>query len=255
MSDLTVTTNYETNSITTRASGNSNGFNEQALSSSNGFNEQAQPLVAKANQLGIDVSNFYTTDVQSGETTINTQKLNVAIQEATKQKVKDLDNDTFVKTNDGSEYTKEEAKAQIETDKKTINTEYNANVRYIKDIKNDSQTSNDEEALVDKWNSIKSEANVLTSVTASNTTVLEGVKEFINSFKKLVNETKSFDKDKDCDEADTSVSMTDKNIFSEGNSIKVYEMEDESNTLGNNPFFDSAFKTFDYQEEEEKEAV
>ncbi len=240
MSDLSITTN----SLTTT----STNTNKQNSESTN--NDQQNTLIAKANILGIDVSAFYTSDAQTGTASLDIQKLSVAIQEATKQKIKNLnsENDSFVKTTDGSIYTKEEAATTAQIEKNSIKSDYNSDIKYFKAIDSDDIFTKKEAELSDKWDKIKSQANDLTSVTASNTTILEGAKEFIKNLTSLVKETKQFDNTED-DSSENSI--TNNNFFAEDKSINVFSNEEDYNTFGNNPFFESAFKTFDYEEEEE----
>ena len=72
---------------------------------------------------------------------------------------------------------------------------------------------------------MRAEVHKLTSVTADNTTVLEGVKEFIINIKDLVNATKNAKATKDeKEDKETAISIrTARDIEDKRNKVQVYE--------------------------------
>lgn len=99
----------------------------------------------------------------------------------------------------------------------------------------------EETKIVNQWTAIREEANKLTSVTASNTTVLEGVKEFIDNITNLANITKHYKSQKDeKDRKETLISIKSaEDIRNEKNKVQVYETN----------FFKSAVNVYDAEDD------
>ena len=81
----------------------------------------------------------------------------------------------------------------------------------------------------------------MTSATASNTTILEGLKEFISSLTELQNITKHYKAQKEAKaDKETIASLkTQRDILDENNEIKVYETN----------FFHSAVNVYDAEDD------
>lgn len=218
--------------------------------------QQNNPIVAKALELGINVEAYYTYDENNECTGIDTVKLNAAIQEAMQTK-KAQDNskyyeaDSFEITTNNTMQSKEETKTEVKNIQKDIDKEYTeAAVKYVNSLDPNASSNTKEGKLTDEWEAIKSDANKLTSFTAPNTTVLEGVKEFITTLTGLINTTKNYNAEKE-DTKESSLTLeTAGDIEDKNNEIEVYE----TNIFSSNPF-KSAFETFLEEEEEEQVAV
>lgn len=218
--------------------------------------QQNNPIVAKAIELGINVEAYYTYDENNECTGIDTVKLNAAIQEAIQAKKaqsnsKYYEADSFEITTNNTVQTKEETRTEFKNIQKDIDKEYTeAAVKYVNSLDPNASLNTEEGKLTDEWEAIKSDANKLTSFTAPNTTVLEGVKEFITTLTGLINTTKNYNAEKE-DSKESSLTLeTVGDIEDKNNEIEVYE----TNIFSSNPF-KSAFGTFLEEEEEEEVAV
>lgn len=153
--------------------------------------------------------------------------------------IKKEQRDEFIKKSE------EKKTADIETIQSTyasskIDKQYKeAALKYVALL--NKANSEEEAKIVQEWSAIREQANKLTSVTASNTTVLEGIKEFISSLTSLENTTKHFKTQKDeNDKKDTIISMKNaRDIRDEKNKIKVYESN----------FFKSAVNVYDTEDD------
>ena len=207
-------------------------------------------LVSKAQSLGINIEEYYIYDENNECIGIDTAKLNTAVQEAMKTEQAKKENnqyqdDSFERTETTSAYTIEETDSKAKSSKNTIDEEYrNAAVKYAQSINLNAESISEEGKLVKQWEEIESDANKLTSATASNTTVLEGVKEFITTLTGLINDTKNY-KAKE-DEKESNISLeTERDIQDKNNDIEVYG----TNFFTDNPF-KSALETFDIEEDD-----
>ncbi len=210
-------------------------------------------LILKAKQLGINLEGYYTYNDQNELSGINSAKLNAAIIEAMKLEAEknsnsNLQTDSFTKAVEG-ETDKNIEKVEAKSSKKEIDNEYSdALIKYARTINDDAYSTTEEGQLAEEWRDIKAEVEKLTSSTAPNTTVLEGVKEFIVNLTGLVNKTKNYNAEKE-DAKESSLTLeTVGDIEDKNNAIKVYQ----TNIFSSNPF-KSAFETF--LEEEEQVAV
>lgn len=216
-------------------------------------------LIAKAQELGINVSKYYTYDEEGKVESIDTASLNAEIAKTTQEKkaLEKTEIDSFNKTADGQKSPVEEEQAKVASLKNSINSEYNkALTEYANSFNKDADSTTDEGKLADKWAEIKAKSTKFIGVDASNTTVLEGAKEFINNICKVVNETK-MTVDKKADEKESVFSIESKEeIELKENKIEAYGTIAEDNT---NPFagvyLKSAMETFGVEEEETDDAV
>lgn len=216
--------------------------------------QQNNPIITKALELGINVEAYYTYNENNECTGIDTVKLNTAIQEA--MQVQNLQSnkngyqdDTFEITTGAEKKTEEEIKTEAKNSQNNIDTAYTeAAVKYADSLNQKAKSTSEEGKLTSQWDSLQAEAYKLTSSTTSNTTVLEGVKEFITNLTNLINTTKNYNAEKE-NEKESSLSLeTAGDIEDKNNTIEVYE----ANIFTSNPF-KSAFETF--MEEDEEIAV
>lgn len=213
--------------------------------------QQNNPLVIRAQELGINVEAYYVYNDKNECTGVDNVKLNAAIQEAMQAQTTAIDNnkfeyDSFEFTKTDDVYTSELNDKEAKSSQKTIDNEYtNAALKYAQSLDPDALSTSEEGRLVNQWETIEADANKLTSFTAPNTTVLEGVKEFITNLTGLINSTKHYNVSKDI-EKESCVSIdTTRDIEDKNNNIEVYE----TNIFTSNPF-KSAVETFDYEDEE-----
>lgn len=214
--------------------------------------KQNNPFVQKAAELGINIQAFYIYNEENECIGVDTVKLNAAIQEASSKKSANSQNtnnelDSFTPSIEKNNEVDKKEKAK--DFQKIINDEYtDAALKYADSLNQHAISTTKEGKLTDEWDAIKADANKLTSSTIANTTVLEGVKEFITSLTNLINTTKNYKAEKDT-EKESSFSMeTTRDIEDKNNLIEVYE----ANIFNSNPF-KSAFETF--TEEDEQIAV
>ena len=213
--------------------------------------QQNNPLVIRAQELGINVEAYYVYNDKNECIGVDNVKLNAAIQEAMQAQTTAIDNnkfeyDSFEFTKTDDVYTSELNDKEAKSSQKTIDNEYtNAALKYAQSLDPDALSTSEEGRLVNQWEAIEADANKLTSFTAPNTTVLEGVKEFITNLSGLINSTKHYNASKDI-QKESSVSIdTTRDIEDKNNNIEVYE----TNIFTSNPF-KSAVETFDYEDEE-----
>ena len=213
--------------------------------------QQNNPIITKALELGINVEAYYTYNENNECTGIDTVKLNAAIQEA--MQVQNLQSnkngyqdDTFEITTGAEKKTEEEIKTEAKNSQNNIDTAYTeAAVKYADSLNQKAKSTSEEGKLTSQWDSLQAEAYKLTSSTISNTTVLEGVKEFITNLTNLINTTKNYNAEKE-NEKESSLSLeTAGDIEDKNNTIEVYE----ANIFTSNPF-KSAFETFIEEDEE-----
>lgn len=209
-------------------------------------------LINKAQSLGISVEAYYIYDENNQVTGIDTAKLNAAIQEAMQAQKQKAENnqyqdDTFEKTTVDTVDATAVAKSKAKSSQNTIDAEYsNAALKYAESLNFNADSTSEEGKLAAGWDAIEADANRLTSATASNTTVLEGVKEFITTLTGLINDTKNYNAQKEGEKASNISFDTERDIQDKNNDIEAHE----TNFFTSNPF-QSAFETFGIEEEEE----
>ena len=211
--------------------------------------KENNPIVSKALELGINVEAYYIYDENYECIGVDTVKLNAAIKKAmqiqTQQNNKN-EEDTFEKEPD----TESSDKANINTEAKNLQNNIDkayteAVIKYARSLDEDALSTSKEGKLSDEWEAIKADNYKLTSSTTSNTTVLEGVKEFVTNLTNLINSTKNYNAEKET-EKDSYFSLeTIRDIEDKNNAIEVYG----TNIFNSNPF-KSAFETFIEEEDE-----
>lgn len=213
--------------------------------------KENNPIVSRALELGINVEAYYIYDENNECIGIDIVKLNAAIKKAMQMQIQTQQNnkneeDTFEKEPD----TESSDKANINTEAKNLQNNIDkayteAVIKYARSLDEDALSTSKEGKLSDEWEAIKADNYKLTSSTTSNTTVLEGVKEFITNLTNLVNTTKNYTSKAE-EEKDSYFSLeTIRDIEDKNNAIEVYG----TNIFNSNPF-KSAFGTFSEEEYE-----
>ncbi len=210
-------------------------------------------LVSKAKALGIDVKKYYVYDEQGNQTGIDYSKLNMAIN-LKKEEQNNISNnnsgsDTFYSSMTETQSSVDNNKKEAKNSKKEIENNFDDAVKkYSEFFDIDAKSTTQEGKIAKQWEEAEAKANKLTSVTASDTTILEGVKEFITKLTNLVNDTKNFKASEEFEaDKESAISLnTLRDLQERQNKISVYtEDAEEENILGNNPFLKSAFETTD----------
>ncbi len=215
--------------------------NYATITTNNGSNGQANTLMAKASLYGIDTSNYVTYDPETGKTTIDVNGLQVAIETSQKINLSQApEEDSFVSTT-----SEEDPLIEASSNKQEINSYIASTADYYQSLlEPDVYPTEEAKNLLKEWQEIIDSGNDLTSVTTSNTTIINGCQEFIDSYKKLEEKTNNFIPSQTTDEQDPVSDTTYSNIF-------IYpEADAEEDLLDNNPFFNSAFETSEYDEDE-----
>ncbi len=203
-------------------------------------------LLHKAAKYGINTNEFRTFDEDGNAIGYDYAKLSAAITEAKEKEAKTTTVDA--KTDEFHRESKTKKESEIEV----IQTQYAADkidkefkdvIKYANLMKKTVEPSQ-ESNIAKQWDAMRAEAHKLTSVTADNTTVLEGVKEFIINIKELVADTKNAKADKDAKfEKETAISIkTARDIQDKRNKVQVYDTN----------FFNSVMKTIDERKAEEE---
>ena len=211
--------------------------------------KENNPIVSKALELGINVESYYIYDENNECIGIDIVKLNAAIKEAMQiqnQQNNKKEEDTFEKKTNSDSIEKTDSKTEVKSLQNNIDKAYTeAVIKYAKSLDEDALSTSKEGKLSDEWEAIKADNYKLTSSTTSNTTVLEGVKEFVTNLTNLINSTKNYNAEK-ATEKDSYFSLeTIRDIEDKNNAIEVYG----TNIFNSNPF-KSAFGTFSEEEYE-----
>lgn len=223
------------------------GIETISLNSKNAYTSNSSSVPAstldsyatKAEAAGLSISDFCTYDSNGKVKNVDIAKLNAALKTArTSEDDKETEVDSFKKSQvvKDSEDLKQK-KADAAEEKTNIDTEYkDAMMKYASVL---NKIDNDD--IQKEWDSIKTQEQKLTSVTASNTTILEGAKEFIASLKKVISSTEQ-----------ASISGTDEAKKKEEDNYVLSKIEKTTNEAGNildNPFFKSAYDIADKKDE------
>ena len=203
-------------------SGNTPGGNE------NNYLNQAAAL-------GLNLDGFYDVD-KDGNKVLNMAKLLEAIKKAEEKKNGETTEaagqaDTFSKTATAADGTKTEA-AQAKTEQEKIDEEYTkAFIEYYQTLNTTADASEEEKAAAASWADIKDMLFNLTKTGVTNATVIAGASEFASKLDAAVKSTEA------------------------ANNEEPSEEETEDDIFANNPFFQSAYETTVFEEDEEKIAA
>lgn len=213
-------------------------------------------LISKAQNLGINVSRYYTYDESGKVDSIDTASLNAEIAKVTQEKkaLERSEADSFSQyVSAGGTMNIEEAKVKVNKLKESVDNEYKkALVQYADSFKGKTDLNAEEIRLENKWEEIKTKSVKFIGVDASNVTVLEGAKEFINSIYKVVNDTKTkVDKKQEKEESVLAIDSKEEISFKD-NKLETYGIfaEDDTNPFAG-AYLKSAVETFDIEEEKD----
>ena len=194
---------------------------------------------SKAEAAGLSISEYCTLDSNGNVKNIDIAKLNSDLKasRATDEE-KELDVDSFQKSEAiKSSQELQQKRTDADDEKTNIDSEYkDAMMKYASVL-----NKIDNEDVQKEWDSLKSQEQRLTSITASSTTILEGAKEFIASLKKVMSTTEQ-----------ASISGTDDTKKKEENNYvlsKIEKTTNESDNILDNPFFKSAYDIADKKDQ------
>lgn len=210
-------------------------------------------LIAEAMKLGINVEAYCKTDEEGKVEVSDRIGLQEAIKEAqNKQEGKSsAQTDAFISStqkadNNLSDDDKKKAEnLQEDIEAKIAKTQ----AEYDELVNSKADSNTDEGRLTNSWEEAEAQSLKFIGVTASNTTVLEGAKEFINRITGIVNEAETTKVDKDKDEDSKLYSDSNKNIEDTNNRVEVFSLYGEDDT---NRYMSSAIDTFDVEANEHK---
>ncbi|MBQ8886250.1 MAG: hypothetical protein IJY61_00935 [Candidatus Gastranaerophilales bacterium] len=218
-----------------------------------GKTDASSHLISEAMSLGISVNTYCKTDEEGNVEVSDRIGLQEAIKEAKNKKEgkNETKTDAFVST------TKKEDNQLSDDDKiKAANLQKDIEEKIAKtqaeydELVNSKADSNtDEGRLSNSWAEAEEQSLKFIGVTASNTTVLEGAKEFINRITGIVNDAESTKVEKDKNEETGLYSDSNKNIEDTNNRINVFSLYGEDST---NKYMTSAINTFDVEANEKK---
>ena len=188
---------------------------------------------SKAEAAGLSISDYCTFDSNGNVKNIDIAKLNTDLKasRATDEE-KELQVDSFHKSEiiKNSQELKQK-RTEADDEKTNIDAEYKDAIMKYASVLNKI----DNEELQKEWDTMKSQEQKLTSVTASSTTILEGAKEFIASLKKVISNTEQ-----------ASISGIEDTKKKEEDNFVLSKIEKTTNEAGDildNPFFKSAYDT------------
>ncbi len=206
----------------------------------NNIDKYVERYSAIAESAGLAMSDYYRYDTCGEICGFDMVKFNDDLQYArSSDEEKELRVDSFSKSEAiKNVQRKQQRKADAKVEKSNIDEEYKkALEQYAGFI---SKTENQD--VQKEWDSLKSEKQKLTSITASSTTILEGAKEFISKLTKVVMST-----DKSSNYSDLPVKRNQE----DNKVIKGIEKTiNESSNLLDNPFFQSAYNISEKKDEQ-----
>lgn len=237
------------------------GFNSEDMIKKESTNGAHSLLISKAQNLGINIGKYCTYDEDGKLKEIDTAALNAEVAKV-KQEKKALENseaDSFSKNSNAQDAKlTEEDKSKATSLKHSAENEYKqALMQYANAINDKADSTTEEGKTAEKWEELKATSQKYLGVTSSNTTVLEGAKEFINSIYKVVNDTKSTIDKQDRFEKETALSVdSQEEISFKDNKVEVYDTEAEDDTdVFADAYLKSAMKTFGIEVEEEDKSI
>lgn len=205
-------------------------------------------LISEAMKLGISVDTYCKTDEEGKIEVSDRIGLLEAIKEAkNKQEGKnETQIDAFVSsTQKADNNLSDDDKKKAENFQEDIEAKIaKTQAEYDELINSKADSNTDEGRLTSSWEEAEEQSLKFIGVTASNTTVLEGAKEFINRITGIVNEAETTKVDKDKDEDAKLYSDSNKNIEDTNNRVEVFSLYGEDDT---NRYIHSAIDTFDVE--------
>lgn len=210
-------------------------------------------LISEAMGLGISVNTYCKTDEEGNVQVSDRIGLQEAIKEAKNKKEgkNETKTDAFVSTtkkedNNLSDDDKiKAANFQDDIEAKIAETQ----AQYDELINSKANSSTTEGKIGSTWEELEKESLRYIGVTASNTTVLEGAKEFINKICTIVNDAETTKVEKDKNDEAGLYSDSNKNIEDTNNRVEVFSLYGEDST---NKYMQSAMNTFDVEANDKK---
>ena len=243
------------NSFSTGRGNFGKGFGKdiEAMFKQEGKSDASSHLISEAMGLGISINAYCKTDEEGNVQVSDRIGLQEAIKEARNKKEgkNETKTDAFVSTtqkvdNNLSDDDKIKA-ANFKDDIEAKIAETQA--QYAELINSKANSSTAEGKIGSTWEEIEKESLRYIGVTASNTTVLEGAKEFINKIYTIVNESENTKVEKDKNEKAGLYSDSNKNIEDTNNRIEVFSLYGEDST---NKYMQSAMNTFNVEANDKK---
>ena len=213
-------------------------------------------LISEAMALGVSVSSYCKTDEEGNVEVSDRIGLQEAIKDAKTKKENKSENatDSFVwttKREDKDISNDEKIKAnnlQKDIEAKIAETQ----AQYDELVNSKAASTTEEGKLSKAWEEAEENSLKFIGVDASNTTVLEGAKEFINRICSIVNDAETAKAEKDKNEDTGLYADSNKSIDETNNRIEAYKLYGEDST---NKYMQSAIDTFDVEAKERKEFV
>lgn len=218
-----------------------------------GKTDASSHLISEAMGLGISVNAYCKTDEEGNIEISDRIGLQEAIKEAKNKKEgkNETKTDAFVST------TKKEDN-QLSDDDKIKATNFKEDIeakiaetqaQYDELVNSKADSNTDEGRLSKTWEEAEEQSLKFIGVNASNTTVLEGAKEFINRITGIVNDAETTKIEKDKNEETGLYSDSNRNIEDTNNRVEVFSLYGED---GTNKYVTSAFDTFDVEANEKR---
>ena len=226
---------------------------EDMFKKQEGKSDANSHLISEAVGLGISVNTYCKTDEEGNVEVSDRIGLQEAIKEAKNKKEgkNETKTDAFIST------TKKEDN-QLSNDDKIKATNFKEDIeakiaetqaQYDELVNSKADSNTDEGRLSDTWSEAEDQALKFIGVDASNTTVLEGAKEFINRICGIVNDAETAKVEKDKNEEQSLYSDSNKNIEETNNRVEVFSLYGEDST---NKYMTSAINTFDVEANDKK---
>ena len=210
-------------------------------------------LINEAMGLGISVNTYCKTDEQGNVQVSDRIGLQEAIKEAKNKKegINTTKSDAFVSTTQKQDnLLSDDDKIKAANFKEDIEAKIAETQAQYNELVNSKADSNTEEGkLRNTWAEAEKESLKYIGVTATNTTVLEGAKEFINKICNIVNTAETTQDKKERNEESTLYSDSNKSIEDTNNRVEVFTLYGEDST---NKYMQSAFDTFDVEAKDKK---
>ena len=210
-------------------------------------------LISEAMGLGISVNTYCKTDEEGNIQVTDRVGLQEAIKEAKNKKEgkNESKTDAFISTTKKADNNlSDDDKKKAENFKEDIEAKIaKTQAEYDELVNSKADSNTDEGRLTDIWAATEEQSLKFIGATASNTTVLEGAKEFISRITGIVNEAETTKVEKDKNEETGLYSDSNKNIEDTNNRVEVFKLFGEDST---NRYINSTIDTFDVEANHKK---
>ena len=218
-----------------------------------GKSDASSHLISEAMGLGISVNSYCKTDEEGNVQVSDRIGLQEAIKEAKNKKEgkNDTQTDAFVSTTQKEDnQLSDDEKIKAANFKEDIEAKIaETQAQYDELVNSKANSSTTEGKIGTTWEELEKESLRYIGVTASNTTVLEGAKEFINKICSIGNNAETVKTEQIKDEETGLYSDSNKNIEDTNNRVEVFSLYGEDST---NKYMQSAINTFDVEANEKK---